>query len=160
MRASVRSFRSRGRHSHPRIHPEKGGALLELAVVMPLLILLAIGVMDFGRVFARSIVVANAARAGAEFGAQSGATTVDTAVINQFARQDGQGVSTLRVTSQRICRCGGTGVVGCTSSCSAGYGPVRVFIEVTARDTVAMILSYPGLASRVPIARTATFRQQ
>lgn len=137
---------------------DRGGALLEMAVVMPFLILVAIGVMDYGRVFARSIAVANAARAGAEFGAFRNVATVDSAAINTFARQDGQEVSTMRVTSARTCRCGAT-VVGCAAACLNGTAP-RVFIEVTARDTVNLLLTYPGLPTRVPIIRTAVFRQQ
>ena len=54
-----------------RLSNRRGGALLELAVAIPMLILIAIGVIDYGRVYTTAITVSNAARAGAEFGSTS-----------------------------------------------------------------------------------------
>jgi Flp pilus assembly protein TadG len=134
-----------------------GGAMVELAVILPVLLLFAIGVMDYGRVFFRALIVANAARAGAEYGAYDQNAT-DSVDIRAFAKLEGQEISGLKVTSQRVCRCGDT-VVSCLATC-AGYGPPRTYVEVTAVDTVALLLKYPGLPSSVPISRTATFRTQ
>ncbi len=44
---------------------QSGTAAVEMAVVLPMLILLAIGVAEFGRIYVKSIAVANAAIAGA-----------------------------------------------------------------------------------------------
>jgi len=48
-----------------------GQAMLELALVLPVLLLLTIGLIEFGRVAYYSIEVSDAARAGAQYGAQS-----------------------------------------------------------------------------------------
>jgi Flp pilus assembly protein TadG len=138
---------------------EHGGAMVELAVVLPVLILLAIGVMDYGRVFFTSITVANAARAGAEWGAQNQANSVKTSDLENFAKLDGAEAGTLVVTSSRTCKCGATVVLCSTASC-AGYGVPRVFIAVTVTKDVALLIKYPGLPTTVTIARTATFRLQ
>ena len=45
----------------------QGSALVELALVLPLLFLLIINVVNFGGAFYASITVANAARAGAQY---------------------------------------------------------------------------------------------
>ena len=142
-----------------RLRSRSGGAALELAVVMPVLILIAIGVMDYGRVFFTSVAVSNAARAGAEWGAQGNAEAMQQANIENFAKLDGAEASPITVTSQTICRCGAT-TVGCTSTCSGGYGAPRVFVEVTASKSVTLLLPYPGLPSSISISRTATFRAQ
>ena len=42
-------------------------ALVEVAIVLPMLLLLILGVMDFGRIFYAKIVLTNAAREGANY---------------------------------------------------------------------------------------------
>ena len=140
---------------------ERGGALVELAVVLPILVLIAIGVMDYGRVYYTSVTVANAARAGAEYGAYGSANSFnDDANIQNFAQIEGAEAGTLTVTSSRVCRCSPTGAsVSCTTSCG-GYGVPQAYVTATATKTVALILKYPGLPATVTISRSATFRKQ
>jgi Flp pilus assembly protein TadG len=135
--------------------------MVELAVVLPVLVLLAVGVMDYGRVYFTSIAVANAARAGAEWGAQQGSGFyTNDARIQSFAQLDGAEAAPITVTSNHVCKCGGT-TVGCAgTTCSGGYGAPIVLVEVTATKTVALLLKYPGLPASVTITRTATFRAQ
>ncbi len=57
----------------PQLFPGmRGGApgqeLIELAILIPLLMLIAFGVLDLGRLFHASITITNAAREGARFG--------------------------------------------------------------------------------------------
>lgn len=44
-----------------------GQTLVELAIILPILLLLILGAMDFGRMFVTKIVLTNAARAGANY---------------------------------------------------------------------------------------------
>ena len=46
-------------------HGERGQSLVEMVVVLPLLLLLLIGVVDFGRAFFTFIAITNASREGA-----------------------------------------------------------------------------------------------
>ena len=136
-----------------------GGALVELVVVFPILLLLIIGAVDYGRAFYTSVTVANAARAGAEFGARDLALTGDTVSMKQFAQSDGQEAGTLTLSARRYCECGpGVTNGGCTA-CGSGAAP-DVYVEVTASKSLNMFLPYPGLPSSVLITRTATFRNQ
>jgi Flp pilus assembly protein TadG len=137
---------------------EFGGAAIELAVVSPLLLLLLIGVVDYGRAFYTSITVSNAARAGAEYGAQGPIQSGDIAGMKAFAQGDGQEAGTLTVNARRYCECGGA-AAPCSTVCTGGAAP-DVFIEVTATKSLSMLLPYPGLPSTLAIARTATFRSQ
>lgn len=136
----------------------RGGAALELAVIFPVLLLLLIGVIDYGRAFFTSVIVANAARAGAEWGASDPANAINTAGIIAFAQADGQEAGIV-ATARRYCECG-TGVanVGCTA-CPGGAAP-DVWVEVTARKTVSMLLPYPGLPRNISLVRTSAFRNQ
>ena len=135
---------------------ETGGALIELAIVLPVLILIAIGVMDYGRVYFTSVAVANAARAGAEFGSIEPGRETWTTQMQDFAKLDGAEAGAITVTATTHCECSGS-VVACSTTC-AGYGAPWVLVEVTASKSVAMVLKYPGLPTTVTVSRTAIFR--
>ncbi|MEP6601895.1 MAG: TadE/TadG family type IV pilus assembly protein [Nitrospirota bacterium] len=137
---------------------ESGSALLEIAVILPVLILLVLGVAEYGRVYFTGITVANAALAGAEFGAQSSGTG-DPTLIQQVARNDA-GDQTLTVTSNRVCRCPGTDTLPCTTTCASGYGNPQFFVNVTASKSLSLILRYPGIPATIQVSRTASFRVQ
>jgi len=49
----------------PRSSRTRGQALVEFALVVPLLLLMVVGVMEFGRAWSRSQVITDAARQGA-----------------------------------------------------------------------------------------------
>lgn len=51
-----------------RTRPDRGQAVIELALTLPLLLLVIMGVFDFGLMFQRYEVVTNAAREGARIG--------------------------------------------------------------------------------------------
>ena len=63
-----------GTRRQPR---ERGQSLVETAIVFPVLLLLLAAVVDFGRAFDAYIVLTNAAREGARFGAVKPSLTVD-----------------------------------------------------------------------------------
>ncbi len=136
---------------------DSGGALLELAVIAPLLLLLLVGAVDYGRAFYTSVTVANAARAGAEYGAQNVAMSVDTAGMKNFAQGDGQDAGTLNLSATHFCQC--AGVAHACTMCGGGVAP-EVYVQVTATKPLSTLLKYPGLPATITIVRTATFRSQ
>ena len=62
-RGAAAEARPRGRETRTR-----GQAVLEFALVAPVLMVLALGVVDFGRVYASAVTVEAAAREAADFG--------------------------------------------------------------------------------------------
>jgi Flp pilus assembly protein TadG len=138
-----------------------GSAIVELAVVGPLMVLMFLGTADFGRVLYTSIILSHAARAGAQYGAQTNGTTGDTAGIEQAAEEEAADIGTISVTSSRVCECTGAGSVSCTTTtCSGGYGVPRVFVQVTASTTFQTIVPYPLIPNTVPLSITAKVRRQ
>jgi len=55
------------RKKHKAFIKSRGQALVEFALVLPLLLLLVLGAMDLGRVITTKMVMTNAAREGANF---------------------------------------------------------------------------------------------
>src|SRR5262245_36628295 len=60
-----------------RRESERGAELIEFALVLPLLLLLVLGIVDFGFMFQRLEVVTNAAREGARIAVLPGYDTDD-----------------------------------------------------------------------------------
>jgi Flp pilus assembly protein TadG len=149
--------RLRGRRSAYR--RQGGAAIVELAFVLPLLLLLFLGAMDFGRVMYWSITLTHAARAGAQYGVQSTAIADKSTAIRAAALAEAQDIGAIGVNSRRYCLCPPQTSVVCTSTCS-GYGPPRVFVEVTTDATFRTLVPWPGIPATVPMVRTASMRLQ
>src|SRR5258708_393318 len=73
--------------------PQCGQALTEMAFVLPLLLILALGVIEVGRYAYIAILVGNAARAGAAYGAQSKQQSNDSTGMHNAAQYDFAGSS-------------------------------------------------------------------
>jgi Flp pilus assembly protein TadG len=78
------------RRSEPGSHP-RGQNLVELALIVPLLLFMALAIFDFARVFTAAITVEAAAREAADFGALyrwnwKDTASADTTEANMLAR--------------------------------------------------------------------------
>lgn len=60
-----------------RLKSQRGAELIEMALVLPLLLLVLVGIIDFGFLFARYEVLTNAAREGARIAVLPGYSTPD-----------------------------------------------------------------------------------
>lgn len=154
--------------------PELGSALVELAVVVPVLLLLALGTVDFGRVFYQGMAVSQAARAGAEYGAQSVAnsansTAIKNAAINAVAAD--LTLLTSDITVVRTCECAtDAGVFSDTSPTNTCSGSpcapaipgthLVITISVSVSKPFSTTVSYPGIPDNVPLTRTTSIRVQ
>jgi Flp pilus assembly protein TadG len=155
----------------PCFQNRRGAALAELAIVLPVLFILAAGTADFGRIFFRSMAVAQAARACAEFGAQSIANSADNAGMKSFARNAvAQDLSLVDadLTTSRVCECAtDAGVFSPTvpsntcdgTGCPSGQHTV-ITVNVTATKEFSTIVRYPVLPNTVTITRSAKIRVQ
>jgi Flp pilus assembly protein TadG len=66
-----------------RFRGERGQATVELALILPFLLLILFGIMEFGRIFSAYLIITNAAREGARQAAIGAAnTTIVTTVRN------------------------------------------------------------------------------
>ena len=100
---------------------EGGQEMVEFAILLPLLLLVALGVLDLGRAFFAAITITNAARVGARFGMEFPS---DNAGIIAATRAEAQGsgiVLTDPTTSAIAVSC--PDVEGCVSN-----HPIRVTV--------------------------------
>lgn len=144
--------------SRARSPADRGQSLVELALVTPLLLLLLVGIIEIGRFAYYSILVSNAARAGAQYGAQGLATAADGAGIRTAASNDA-GVAGLSVSSLQQCGCSGTSLSGaCPASGCVAPNHALVYVEVTATGTFSSLFRYPGIPASITIRSTEKMR--
>jgi Flp pilus assembly protein TadG len=77
-----------------RIRSEKGAALIEAAVTVPIILLISVGIFEFGRAYQTQQVLTNAAREGARLAVIEGSTDADVRTrVNAYLT--GGGLKTL-----------------------------------------------------------------
>jgi len=164
------------------LRSESGQSIYELALLTPLLLPLLIGAIELGRYAYISILVGNAARAGAAYGAQSLAQSADATGIQAATASDfqnnGQNVSTLTINggfagpSYIACGCDNNGMISpdpptatyciaannpTAGSCPAGSHWV-VLVSVEAKGTFNSLFSYLPSLKSITFDKTCTMR--
>lgn len=72
-----------------RAQRERGAALLEAAITIPLILLISVGIFEFGRAYQTWQVLTNAAREGARMAILAGSTDADVTSRVQTYMKDG-----------------------------------------------------------------------
>jgi Flp pilus assembly protein TadG len=128
----------------------RGGAAVEFALILPLLTILVLGCIDFGRFAYTYIALTNAAESGALFGSNNPYTAatyatwqaqVQAAVAGELSAQDGFSANQLSVTASAAVEAGGLWCV-----------------NVDARYPFQTIVSWPGLPNSLILRRVAVMR--
>jgi Flp pilus assembly protein TadG len=140
-------------------HEQTGQSIAEVALVTPMLLLLLLGTIEVGRFAYYSIEVANAARAGVQYAAQSLADSKDRMGTQRASQNDAPNVSDLDVTSRDLCACSSSpaNYVGCPArNCAPGHAVV--FVEVNTRARFRSLFRYPGLPASLTVNGQAIMR--
>jgi Flp pilus assembly protein TadG len=111
----------------------RGQALVEMALLTPLLLLLMAGAIDVGRLAHYDAMLASGARAGAQYGSLNLITADNAAGMTAAAVNDIPSLTPITVASSSYCACaGGSGTVTCTATaCSTSHRAVYVKVSVT-----------------------------
>ena len=115
------------------LRSERGQSLVELALVLPLLILLLAGTVDLGRAFFSYIVITNAAQEGARAGSRMPCHAGDA--VQRLAMKTS-------ITNAAVAEAADSGVTltagnifiipdPVSTGCPAAHGPLRVRVELT-----------------------------
>lgn len=146
---------------------QAGVALVEFALALPLLMMLLVGIIEYGRYTYFSIEIANAAHAGAQYGSQTATTGADTTGMKNAAIADGQNaifpLTASAVAANAVCGCwnGTTESTPTAAQCgTCTTGRPVTYAQVTVTGTISPMFNYSmlGLPSSWTVAKTATIR--
>lgn len=125
------------------VRADRGGALIETALAMPLLSLLLLGASEFGLVDYEAIEVTNAARAGVQYGAQDGNHAVDTTGIQHAATLDAPNITLGATTANLSYICSdGTTPTGTPLACLSGVA-IETILTVKTQATFNPVIHVP-----------------
>ncbi len=151
-------IRVRGVRNRPGRDRRTGSALVEFALVAPVLLFLLAAVLDYSTLLRTATALANAARTGAQYGSRSPASATDIGGIQTAAINSAPGIAGMTVTSARTCQCPGGSAVSCTGSC--GSSKMLIYVQVTARATAPTMFSYAPLGFSGAATARVTMRAQ
>jgi Flp pilus assembly protein TadG len=122
-------------------------------------LLILLGTVDLGQLIYVVIEDASAARAAAEYGAQSAVTAADTAGMLQAAQQDAPDLTNLTVTSSTItCACWsapGT-TVSCSTATTTCTGNILVSLQVFTKAQYIPFFAWEGFVGTQTLKADAT----
>lgn len=135
---------------------EQGSTLIELALVLPLLILLLTGAVDLGRLCYVAIEVSAAATAGTSYGLQN---LTDVAGMQQAALSEASDLSGATAAASWGCECadGTNASTACTSTPTCSGNRVS-YIVVNASATLNLLFKCPGLPSSFTLKSSSRLR--
>jgi len=132
----------------------EGVAAVEFALIVPVLILIVMGVIDYGTFINNKIKIQNLSRTAAEYVVQGGdPTNVEVNIIDtsKFYIDSQNAGTSLNVTTNNFCECAGGSEVSCGTTCSAQGDYLRNYFEVTIDATYSPMFVYPGILDSIKI---------
>jgi Flp pilus assembly protein TadG len=149
------------RHGTGQRERRRGQSVVEMAIIVPLLFVLFLGILDFARVFYNAMTITHAAREGAQYGAQNDITSKDFDGMKQAALATANDIpgSGITADAQQFCKCSSGDTVDCiTGVCPEGVP--QVFVQVTVEKVFTTLFPYPGVPHTTDLRRQATIRVQ
>ena len=141
---------------------EIGSSLVELAIALPVLLIVFFGTVDFARVIYVANALTNAARAGAQFGSLTPSSAKDLTGIEATAEAASPASQAITATvSLPSCFCETNAAVAtattCASTCPGGQH-LSVYVTVTTSATFARVTPFPGIPATIALTRAARMR--
>ena len=134
-----------------------GNAAIELALIAPALILLAVGTADYGFAVYDQMEVQNAAQAGAEYARKHGFST--SGITSAVTAATPLAVNATPAPAQS-CGCpSGTSIMpaACGTNCASGL-TAGTYVTVGAQSTYTTLVPYPGIPGSYTLAASSTVR--
>jgi Flp pilus assembly protein TadG len=138
-----------------------GQAFVELALVLPIFILLMVGIMEIGRLAYASIEVSNAARAGVAYGSQNHITASDTANIQLAAAKEASNITSLATSVVTLsCSCSNGTSITCANAGTTCVSPAHIieYVQVQTSAPVNTMFKFPGIPSSITLRGFANMR--
>ena len=160
MRATMLTERTRERTTvfgaYRMLMGTEGASFVELAIALPLFLLMLVPAVDLARGFYAAIEVASAAHAGAMYGL---ANPNDTSGMVLAAKAGASNLSNVTATATYGCECsdGTSSVASCATIPSCTYNYVT-YVDVVVTFPYKTAFGYPGVPTPLNITRETRLR--
>lgn len=124
---------------------EEGSSLIELALMMPVFALILVGSVEVAQLAYASIEVTSAARAGAEYGAQTHDTAADAAGMQTVATGAGPNVPNMQATATTFCTCSDGSSITCSNAGTSCSARINEYVQVNTSASVTSLFHIAGL---------------
>jgi Flp pilus assembly protein TadG len=133
-----------------------GSSLVELALVIPVCLLLFVGAVDLGQAFYVAAQVAAAAHTGALYGVENPS---DISGMESAAKGGATNLSDISATATYGCECsdGSSASQSCSTMPTCSYNYVT-YVDVVASASYSPSFNYPWLSSAMTFSREARMR--
>lgn len=123
---------------------DEGVGAIEFGFVAPILLVLLLGIIDFGRAYWEQMQIATAADAGAQWAMSNGynGSSIDTVA------QSATNLANVGVSSSNSCGCPtstGVSIYACSSTCPDGTTPKK-YVIVNTHVCYSTLFKWPGLS--------------
>ena len=157
------------------IQNNRGAALVEFALVLPLLVLLCLAAGDFGRLYFHAVTVVNAASSAVHWGSLDSGFAAQSDVMEDRAIRDAGDLTGVSATASSFCDCPpkdpddfttdptpvDCDLAGVEGTCTEGdYGLPRVYVRTDVKQTFNTVGPYPGIPQSSEVSRSAFMRVQ
>ncbi|MBL4615597.1 MAG: pilus assembly protein [Magnetovibrio sp.] len=135
----------------------RGAAAVEMALISPVVLVIILGIIDFGFLVHNSMQVSSATRSGIQFIMENPTSySANAATVVQSATNLPS--ASVSVTTSEGCRClGSAASVDCSTDTCSGKTPPK-YVTVTTTYSHVLILGFPGVPDPWTITRTASIR--
>lgn len=141
----------------------RGSIAVEAAFIVPVVVLMMIGVINYGGAMMARTELFNAVHAGLQYAliAPTNTSGMQTAVTNASSKEFGAGSITVTAAISCVCS-GGGGTIA--SSCSTAACPTASggdgyqLATITATQTYNYLVKFPGFPTSVTFSETASIR--
>jgi Flp pilus assembly protein TadG len=123
-----------------------GSVAAEFGLLAPMIIVIAVGIADFGMLATKSATLAGTTRIGAEYARLYPADTIGIQNFMQSSMIFAPAL-TFPASFPQSCECDDRTSIACSESCATvgRPGPNRVFIKISASQAFTPLVPWPGI---------------
>ncbi len=133
---------------------ESGNAIVEFALIVPVLLIMIMGLVDAGRAIGANARIGMGVTAGLRYALSDSYATANISA----AAYSGSGYDPAEATVavERFCECPDGAAVVCSATCVAGFK--RIYVQVDMTLTQETLFSYPVIGNSITVSRTGSLQ--
>jgi hypothetical protein len=133
---------------------DRGNAVVEFGLIVPVLLIMILGLVDAGRAISANARLGNGVTAGLRYALTDAYATNDILAAAMAGSRYADGEATINVT--RFCECPDGSAIVCSGTCAAGFK--RIFVQVDMTRTQPTVFSYPIIGDTVTVSRSGSLQ--